>query len=166
MSCRTCWASGVIPWPRVQMGQAEHRGPEEFDGRLRLPVEVPMEDCRIKNGHRSLLPESIQIYSRYSPQRRQLVCGTPPPVLRVRGHHNPTRFASGSIFDVEESLVEIVQARLPKSGAVRVVRRFRSIPAGSDFEIGETITIKEGRCRPPGTINEITRGELTVWFAL
>jgi transcriptional antiterminator NusG len=70
-----------------------------------------------------------------------------------------------------KSLVQVVEAPVAKgtAGGGKGKGVARSIPAEVDFEIGETITIKEGSFAGlPGTISEIKpeSGKLTVLVSL
>jgi transcriptional antiterminator NusG len=69
-----------------------------------------------------------------------------------------------------QSLVEVKEAAPTKAGATKGAHAVaRSIPAEVDFEVGETITIKEGSFAGlPGTISEIKpeSGKLTVLVSL
>ena len=69
-----------------------------------------------------------------------------------------------------KSLVQIVEAPVVKGQPVKGGRAAsRAIPAEIDFEVGETITIKEGSFAGlPGSISEIKpeSGKLTVLVSL
>ena len=85
--------------------------------------------------------------------------------------HNPTPLRFEEAFNMLKSLVQIAEA--PGQGRSRREGRrgaaARVIPAEVDFEVGETITIKEGSFAGlPGTISEIKpeSGKLTVLVSL
>ena len=70
-----------------------------------------------------------------------------------------------------KSLVEVKEVATAKGGAAKKggAAAARVIPAEVDFEVGETITIKEGSFAGlPGTISEIKpeSGKLTVLVSL
>ena len=68
-----------------------------------------------------------------------------------------------------KSLVQIVEAPASKASGGKGKAAARIIPAEVDFEIGETITIKEGSFAGlPGSISEIKpeSGKLTVLVSL
>jgi transcriptional antiterminator NusG len=93
---------------------------------------------------------------------------TPGVTGFVGNSHNPTPLRFEEAFNMLKSLVQIVEAPV-KTGAKggKVVNR--SIPQEVDFEIGETITIKEGSFAGlPGSISEIKpeSGKLTVLVSL
>jgi transcriptional antiterminator NusG len=68
-----------------------------------------------------------------------------------------------------KSLVQVVEAPTAKGSATKGKSASRIIPTEVDFEVGETITIKEGSFAGlPGTISEIKpeSGKLTVLVSL
>jgi transcriptional antiterminator NusG len=88
----------------------------------------------------------------------------------VGNAHNPTPLRFEEAFGMLKSLVEIkdvAPVKGAKAGAAAGAAR--AIPAEVDFEIGETITIKDGSFAGlPGTISEIKpeSGKLTVLVSL
>jgi transcriptional antiterminator NusG len=95
---------------------------------------------------------------------------TPGVTGFVGNSHNPTPLRFDEAFNMLKSLVQIVEAPVAK-GATGAKGKgvSRSIPAEIDFEIGETITIKEGSFAGlPGSISEIKpeSGKLTVLVSL
>jgi len=96
---------------------------------------------------------------------------TPGVTGFVGNAHNPTPLRFEEAFTMLKSLVQPVEVPT-KAGATKGsggAAAARVIPAEVDFEIGETITIKEGSFAGlPGTINEIKpeSGKLTVLVSL
>jgi transcriptional antiterminator NusG len=88
----------------------------------------------------------------------------------VGNSHNPTPLRFEEAFNMLKSLVEIQETAPAKSGGQKgSATTSRAIPAEVDFEIGETITIKEGSFAGlPGSISEIKpeSGKLTVLVSL
>ena len=87
----------------------------------------------------------------------------------VGNAHNPTPLRFNEAFEMLKSLVEIAEApakaNAPGQGGVQKRQPIAEI----DFEIGETITIKEGSFAGlPGSISEIKpeSGKLTVLVSL
>ena len=79
----------------------------------------------------------------------------------------PLRFDEA--FNMLKSLVQVVEAPSAKGSATKGKSAARVLPAEIDFEVGETITIKEGSFAGlPGTISEIKpeSGKLTVLVSL
>jgi len=137
-------------------------------------VEVPMEDVvEIKNGQRKLvnrvrIPGYVLVRMDLNEDSWSVVRHTPGVTGFVGNSHNPTPLRFEEAFNMLKSLVQIVEAPV-KTGAKggKVVNR--SIPQEVDFEIGETITIKEGSFAGlPGSISEIKpeSGKLTVLVSL
>ncbi|TPW76990.1 transcription termination/antitermination protein NusG [Schumannella sp. 10F1B-5-1] len=141
-------------------------------------VQVPMEDVvEIKNGQRKLvnrvrIPGYVLVRMDLNEDSWSGVRHTPGVTGFVGNAHNPTPLRFEEAFNMLKSLVQVVETPAKPgttksagggSGAARV------IPAEVDFEIGETITIKEGSFAGlPGTINEIKpeSGKLTVLVSL
>ena len=93
---------------------------------------------------------------------------TPGVTGFVGNSRNPTPLRFEEAFSMLKSLVQIVEAPT-KSGGKGSKTTARSIPQEVDFEIGETITIKEGSFAGlPGSISEIKpeSGKLTVLVSL
>ena len=138
-------------------------------------VEVPMEDVvEIKNGQRKLvnrvrIPGYVLVRMDLNEDSWSVVRHTPGVTGFVGNSHNPTPLRFEEAFNMLKSLVQIVEA--PGQGAAARAARpsAASIPQEVDFEIGETITIKEGSFAGlPGSISEIKpeSGKLTVLVSL
>ncbi|MBK4349088.1 transcription termination/antitermination protein NusG [Lacisediminihabitans changchengi] len=137
-------------------------------------VEVPMEDVvEIKNGQRKLvnrvrIPGYVLVRMDLNEDSWSVVRHTPGVTGFVGNSHNPTPLRFEEAFNMLKSLVQIVEAPA-KTGAKGGKVTQRSIPQEVDFEIGETITIKEGSFAGlPGSISEIKpeSGKLTVLVSL
>jgi len=137
-------------------------------------VEVPMEDVvEIKNGQRKLvtrvrIPGYVLVRMELNEDSWSVVRHTPGVTGFVGNAHNPTPLRFEEAFSMLKSLAQIVEAPA-KTGAKGGKAVSRSIPQEVDFEIGETITIKEGSFAGlPGSISEIKpeSGKLTVLVSL
>ena len=137
-------------------------------------VEVPMEDVvEIKNGQRKLvnrvrIPGYVLVRMDLNEDSWSVVRHTPGVTGFVGNSHNPTPLRFEEAFSMLKSLVQIVEAPA-KAGAKGGKTTARQIPQEVDFEIGETITIKEGSFAGlPGSISEIKAesGKLTVLVSL
>jgi transcriptional antiterminator NusG len=139
-------------------------------------VQVPMEDVvEIKNGQRKLvnrvrIPGYVLVRMDLNEDSWSVVRHTPGVTGFVGNSHNPTPLRFEEAFNMLKSLVQIVEAP-SKAGATTKGGKTASriIPAEIDFEVGETITIKEGSFAGlPGTISEIKpeSGKLTVLVSL
>ncbi|KAA9151120.1 transcription termination/antitermination protein NusG [Microbacterium lushaniae] len=139
-------------------------------------VEVPMEDVvEIKNGQRKMvtrvrIPGYVLVRMELNEDTWSVVRHTPGVTGFVGNAHNPTPLRFEEAFNMLKSLVEVKEVAPAKAGAAKGGQAVaRSIPAEVDFEIGETITIKEGSFAGlPGTISEIKpeSGKLTVLVSL
>ncbi|MDX2376819.1 transcription termination/antitermination protein NusG [Microbacterium sp. LRZ72] len=139
-------------------------------------VEVPMEDVvEIKNGQRKMvtrvrIPGYVLVRMDLNEDTWSVVRHTPGVTGFVGNAHNPTPLRFEEAFNMLKSLVEIKDVAPAKTGAAKgSPTTARTIPADVDFEIGETITIKEGSFAGlPGSINEIKpeSGKLTVLVSL
>jgi len=141
-------------------------------------VQVPMEDVvEIKNGQRKLvnrvrIPGYVLVRMDLNEDSWSVVRHTPGVTGFVGNSHNPTPLRFEEAFNMLKSLVQVVEA--PSKGAAGAKgsgkgAAARVIPAEIDFEVGETITIKEGSFAGlPGTISEIKpeSGKLTVLVSL
>ncbi len=139
-------------------------------------VEVPMEDVvEIKNGQRKMvtrvrIPGYVLVRMDLNEESWSVIRHTPGVTGFVGNAHNPTPLRFEEAFGMLKSLVEIkdvAPAKGAKAGAATGAAR--AIPAEVDFEIGETITIKDGSFAGlPGTISEIKpeSGKLTVLVSL
>jgi len=138
-------------------------------------VEVPMEDVvEIKNGQRKLvnrvrIPGYVLVRMDLNEDSWSVVRHTPGVTGFVGNAHNPVPLRFEEAFTMLKSLVEIVEAPATKGSSTKGKTAARSIPAEIDFEIGETITIKEGSFAGlPGSISEIKAesGKLIVLVSL
>lgn len=139
-------------------------------------VEVPMEDVvEIKNGQRKMvtrvrIPGYVLVRMELNEDTWSVVRHTPGVTGFVGNAHNPTPLRFEEAFNMLKSLVEIKDVAPAKSGGAKGAQTAaRVIPAEIDYEIGETITIKEGSFAGlPGTINEIKpeSGKLIVLVSL
>jgi transcriptional antiterminator NusG len=137
-------------------------------------VEVPMEDVvEIKNGQRKMVtrvrvPGYVLVRMELNEDSWSMVRHTPGVTGFVGNAHNPTPLRFGEAFEMLKSLVQ-VQPAVKAGVAVGRGGAARTIAAEVDFEIGETITIKDGSFAGlPGTISEIKpeSGKLTVLVSL
>ena len=140
-------------------------------------IEVPMEDVvEIKNGQRKMvtrvrIPGYVLVRMELNGDTWSVVRHTPGVTGFVGNAHNPTPLRFEEAFNMLKSLVEIKETAPTKAGAAKkgAAATARAIPAEVDFEVGETITIKEGSFAGlPGTISEIKpeSGKLTVLVSL
>lgn len=138
-------------------------------------VEVPMEDVvEIKNGQRKLvnrvrIPGYVLVRMDLNEDSWSVVRHTPGVTGFVGNSHNPRPLRFEEAFNMLKSLVQIVEAPAAKGSASKGKSAARVIPAEIDFEIGETITIKEGSFAGlPGSISEIKAesGKLIVLVSL
>ena len=137
-------------------------------------VQVPMEDVvEIKNGQRKMvnrvrIPGYVLVRMDLNEDSWSVVRHTPGVTGFVGNAHNPTPLRFEEAFSMLKSLVQVEAA--PAKGAAKGQKAAaRVIPAEVDFEIGETITIKEGSFAGlPGSISEIKpeSGKLTVLVSL
>ncbi len=138
-------------------------------------VEVPMEDVvEIKNGQRKLvnrvrIPGYVLVRMDLNEDSWSVVRHTPGVTGFVGNSHNPRPLRFDEAFNMLKSLVQIVEAPVAKGASGKGKSTARVIPAEIDFEIGETITIKEGSFAGlPGSISEIKAesGKLIVLVSL
>jgi len=138
-------------------------------------VEVPMEDVvEIKNGQRKLvnrvrIPGYVLVRMDLNEDSWSVVRHTPGVTGFVGNSHNPRPLRFEEAFNMLKSLVQIVEAPVAKGSGAKGKVASRVIPAEIDFEIGETITIKEGSFAGlPGSISEIKAesGKLIVLVSL
>lgn len=139
-------------------------------------VQVPMEDVvEIKNGQRKLvtrvrIPSYVLVRMDLNEDSWSAVRYTPGVTGFVGNAHNPTPLRFGEAFDMLKSTVQVAEQPATKGQSVSVGGAMpRLLPAEVDFEIGETITIKEGSFAGlPGTISEIKpeSGKLIVLVSL
>lgn len=142
-------------------------------------VEVPMEDVvEIKNGQRKMvtrvrIPSYVLVRMELNEDTWSVVRHTPGVTGFVGNAHNPTPLRFEEAFNMLKPLAELKEAEkaasAEKSGSGDKKAAARVIPEEVDFEIGETITIKEGSFAGlPGSISEINTasGKLTVLVSL
>jgi transcription termination/antitermination protein NusG len=138
-------------------------------------VQVPMEDVvEIKNGQRKLvnrvrIPGYVLVRMDLNEDSWSVVRHTPGVTGFVGNSHNPRPLRFEEAFNMLKSLVQIVEAPAAKGAPGKGKNPSRVIPAEIDFEIGETITIKEGSFAGlPGSISEIKAesGKLIVLVSL
>ncbi|MFT4279824.1 transcription termination/antitermination protein NusG [Microbacterium sp.] len=138
-------------------------------------VEVPMEDVvEIKNGQRKMvtrvrIPGYVLVRMELNEDTWSVVRHTPGVTGFVGNAHNPTPLRFEEAFNMLKSLVEVKDVAPAKGAAKGSATQARSVVTEVDFEIGETITIKEGSFAGlPGSISEIKpeSGKLTVLVSL
>ncbi len=138
-------------------------------------VEVPMEDVvEIKNGQRKLvnrvrIPGYVLVRMDLNEDSWSVVRHTPGVTGFVGNSHNPRPLRFDESFNMLKSLVQIVETPVARGVGGKGKTAQRVIPAEIDFEIGETITIKEGSFAGlPGSISEIKAesGKLIVLVSL
>lgn len=138
-------------------------------------VQVPMEDVvEIKNGQRKLvtrvrIPSYVLVRMELNEDSWSVVRHTPGVTGFVGNAHNPTPLRFDEAFQMLKSTAQIAEAPAKAGGSKGGGLAARVIPAEIDFEVGETITIKEGSFAGlPGTISEIKpeSGKLTVLVSL
>ncbi len=139
-------------------------------------VEVPMEDVvEIKNGQRKMvtrvrIPGYVLVRMELNEDTWSVVRHTPGVTGFVGNAHNPTPLRFEEAFNMLKSLVEVKDVPTAKAVAAKGGTAVaRPLAAEIDFEVGETITIKEGSFAGlPGSISEIKpeSGKLTVLVSL
>jgi transcriptional antiterminator NusG len=138
-------------------------------------VQVPMEDVvEIKNGQRKLvnrvrIPGYVLVRMDLNEDSWSVIRHTPGVTGFVGNSHSPTPLRFEEAFNMLKSMVQVAEAPTKASGGRGSSTQPRTIAAEVDFEIGETITIKEGSFAGlPGTISEIKpeSGRLTVLVSL
>ncbi|ALJ21314.1 transcription termination/antitermination protein NusG [Microbacterium sp. No. 7] len=139
-------------------------------------IEVPMEDVvEIKNGQRKMvnrvrIPGYVLVRMELNEDTWSVVRHTPGVTGFVGNAHNPTPLRFEEAFNMLKSLVEAKEVAPAKGAAAKgAPAAARTVVTEVDFEIGETITIKEGSFAGlPGSISEIKpeSGKLTVLVSL
>lgn len=142
-------------------------------------IQVPMEDVmEVKNGQRKMvtrvrIPGYVLVRMNLNENSWSVVRHTPGVTGFVGNAHNPVPLRFSEAFEMLKSTVELepvaaktagTAAKGAGKGAAKV-----AAPIDIDFEIGETITIKEGSFEGlPGSISEINpaSGKLTVLVSL
>ena len=139
-------------------------------------VEVPMEEVtEIKSGVRKLVrrnkfPGYVLVRMELTDESWGAIRHTPGVTGFVGNAHNPTPLRFEEAFNMLKSLVQVTETAPVKGAAGKGASApARSVITEVDFEIGETITIKEGSFAGlPGSISEIKpeSGKLTVLVSL
>jgi transcriptional antiterminator NusG len=138
-------------------------------------AEVPMEDVvEIKNGQRKLvtrvrIPGYVLVRMDLNEDSWSVVRHTPGVTGFVGNAHNPTPLRFDEAFGMLKSLVQVAEVAPSKGGSKSGGAAQAQPQAEVDFEVGETITIKEGSFAGlPGSISEIKpeSGKLTVLVSL
>lgn len=139
-------------------------------------VEVPMEDVvEIKNGQRKMVtrvrvPSYVLVRMMLNEDSWSMIRHTPGVTGFVGNAHNPTPLRFNEAFEMLKSTVDVsAQATTASAKGQAKGAEGRPAVAEVDFEIGETITIKDGSFAGlPGTISEIKpdSGKLTVLVSL
>ncbi|NLT27125.1 MAG: transcription termination/antitermination protein NusG [Microbacteriaceae bacterium] len=137
-------------------------------------VQVPMEDVvEIKKGQRKMvtrvrIPGYVMVRMNLNEDTWSVVRHTPGVTGFVGNAHNPSPLRFKEAFDMLKSTVEVADPA-SKPGAKAAGGAAAQPVTEVDFEIGETITIKEGSFEGlNGTITEIAAasGKLTVLVSL
>ena len=135
-------------------------------------IQVPMEDVVVvKNGQRKIVPRVripgyVLVRMFLNEDSWSVVRHTPGVTGFVGNAHNPTPLRTKEAFEMLKSTVEVA-AETETKGAEGEGTRPKVTEI--DFEVGETITIKEGSFEGvTGTISEIKpeSGKLTVLLSL
>jgi transcriptional antiterminator NusG len=139
-------------------------------------IEVPMEDVvEVKNGQRKMvtrvrIPGYVLVRMDLNEDSWSCVRHTPGVTGFVGNAHNPTPLRFQEAFNMLRPLIEVKDVATAKAktakGGVAVAR---TPIAEIDFEVGETIIIKEGSFAGlPGSISEIKpeSGKLIVLVSL
>jgi transcriptional antiterminator NusG len=139
-------------------------------------IEVPMEDVvEVKNGQRKMvtrvrIPGYVLVRMDLNEDSWSCIRHTPGVTGFVGNAHNPTPLRFQEAFNMLRPLIEVKDVATAKAktakGGVAVAR---TPIAEIDFEVGETIIIKEGAFAGlPGSISEIKpeSGKLIVLVSL
>ncbi len=140
-------------------------------------IQVPMEDVvEIKNGQRKMvtrvrIPGYVLVRMDLNENSWSVVRHTPGVTGFVGNAHNPVPLRFNEIFEMLKSTVELADVAGAKGASAqgKGAGSQSAVQAEIDFEIGETITIKEGSFAGlPGSISEINTasGKLTVLVSL
>ena len=139
-------------------------------------IQVPMEDVmEVKNGQRKMvtrvrIPGYVLVRMDLNENSWSVVRHTPGVTGFVGNAHNPVPLRFNEAFEMLKSTVELEPVAAKTAGAKTVAGGVKAAaPIDIDFEVGETITIKEGSFEGlPGTISEINpaSGKLTVLVSL
>ena len=136
-------------------------------------IQVPMEEVmEVKNGQRKMvtrvrIPGYVLVRMNLNENSWSVVRHTPGVTGFVGNAHNPVPLRFNEAFEMLKSTVELEPAATAKGKAAANAAAQGNVEI--DFEIGETITIKEGSFAGlPGTIDAIDAagGKLTVLVSL
>ena len=142
-------------------------------------VEVPMEETiEIRNGSRKLvskvrIPGYVLVRMEMNEDSWSLVRHTPAVTGFVGNSQHPTPLRPSEAFEMLKPLFtpeespEVAAAKTQVSGGAKA--KGKSIPVKIDFQVGESILIKDGSFAGlPGTISEIKpeSGKVTVLVSL
>lgn len=134
-------------------------------------IQVPMEEVmEVKNGQRKMvtrvrIPGYVMVRMNLNEDTWSVVRHTPGVTGFVGNANNPVPLRFNEAFEMLKTTFELETENRSTAAA-------RAVAAGNveiDFEIGETVTIKEGSFNGlPGTISEINSasGKLTVLVSL
>ena len=137
-------------------------------------IQVPMEEVmEVKNGQRKMvtrvrIPGYVLVRMELNENSWSVVRHTPGVTGFVGNAHNPVPLRFSEAFEMLKSTVELEPNAAGGKAGVAGDAKAQG-PAEIDFEVGETITIKEGSFAGlPGTISEIKpeSGKLTVLVSL
>ena len=143
-----------------------------------LQIEVPMEESiEIRNGSRKLvskvrIPGYVLIRMEMTEESWSLVRHTPAVTGFVGNSQHPTPLRPNEAFEMLKPLYTPEETEEVKSAKAQVQSgkaKGKSIPIKIDFQVGESILIKDGSFAGlPGTISEIKpeSGKLTVLVSL
>ena len=139
-------------------------------------IEVPMEDVvEVKNGQRKMvtrvrIPGYVLVRMDLNEDSWSCIRHTPGVTGFVGNAHNPTPLRFAEAFNMLKPLIEVKDVATAKAktskGGIAVAR---TPIAEIDFEVGETIIIKDGSFAGlPGSISEIKpeSGKLIVLVSL
>ncbi|WTM64379.1 transcription termination/antitermination protein NusG [Humidisolicoccus flavus] len=143
-------------------------------------VQVPMEEViEVKNGQRKMvsrvrIPGYVLVRMNLNEDSWSVVRHTPGVTGFVGNAHNPSPLRVDEAFNmlkpiIDAEIAEAQKAQTAEPGQKPSGGAQRTIVQEVDFELGETVTIKEGSFAGlPGTISEIqpASGKLTVLVSL
>lgn len=143
-----------------------------------LQIEVPMEESiEIRNGSRKLvskvrIPGYVLIRMEMTEESWSLVRHTPAVTGFVGNSQHPTPLRPNEAFEMLKPLYtpeETEEVKTAKAQVQSGKAKGKSIPIKIDFQVGESILIKDGSFAGlPGTISEIKpeSGKVTVLVSL
>ena len=141
-------------------------------------IEVPMEETiEIKNGQRKLvskvrIPGYVLVRMDMTEDSWSLVRHTPAVTGFVGNSQHPTPLRPNEAFEMLKPLFtpeESEEVKTAKASVTAGKAKGKSIPVKIDFQVGESILIKDGSFAGlPGTISEIKpeSGKVTVLVSL